>query len=145
MNAHLNYIGGAWVPAQAGGTFERRNPADSSDLIGVFPASAAADAVSAVVSVRKSRREWASLEPEARARVLEKAADIILRRIESNPRDNAGKKARLLVLRPRNGAEHPLTSGYTPRRLTAFGEKRSQSQDRDSCCRPGSLWAPWLQ
>ncbi len=96
MNAHLNYIGGAWVPAQAGGTFERRNPADSSDLIGVFPASAAADAVSAVVSVRKSRREWASLEPEARARVLEKAADIILRRIEALAQDLTREEGKII-------------------------------------------------
>ena len=43
-----NYIGGRWVPAQAGATFERRNPADPADLIGVFPASAAADAAGGV-------------------------------------------------------------------------------------------------
>ena len=82
MTVNLNYIGGAWVPAQASGTFERRNPADSSDLVGVFPASAAADAVSAVAGVGQACGPWAKSEPEARARVLEKAADLIVQRLD---------------------------------------------------------------
>lgn len=83
MSEHRNYIGGAWVAAQTGGTFERRNPADHADLIGVFPASTAADAASAVAGVKRSSGHWATLDPQARARVLEKAADLILNRLES--------------------------------------------------------------
>lgn len=83
MSAHLNLIGGAWVPAQAGGTFERRNPADAGDRIGVFPASTAADAASAVAGVKQACGEWARRDPQARARVLEKTADLVLARLES--------------------------------------------------------------
>ena len=38
-----NLIGGRWVDAASGGTFEDRNPADRGDLLGTFPRSDAAD------------------------------------------------------------------------------------------------------
>ena len=44
----LNYIGGAWVPAASGATFESRNPADTTDLVGAFPDSSADDVARAV-------------------------------------------------------------------------------------------------
>ena len=31
-----NYIGGEWTPAQGGAIFERRNPADTTDLVGEY-------------------------------------------------------------------------------------------------------------
>ena len=34
--AYGNYVGGEWTPAASGKTFENRNPADNSDLIGTF-------------------------------------------------------------------------------------------------------------
>ncbi len=83
MSEHLNFIGGHWVPAQGGGTFVRRNPADSNDLIGVFPASTSADAESAVAAVKRASIDWARTDPQARAQVLEKAASLILTRLQS--------------------------------------------------------------
>ena len=38
-----NYIGGAWKDAAAGRTFDNRNPADTSDLIGSFADSGTVD------------------------------------------------------------------------------------------------------
>lgn len=96
MSGHLNLIGGAWVPAQAGGTFERRNPADGSDLIGVFPASTAADAASAVAAVKHASTDWARLDPQARARVLEKAADLILTRLDSLARELTREEGKIV-------------------------------------------------
>jgi hypothetical protein len=34
---YLNFIDGAWVPSVSGNLFEDRNPADASDVIGLFP------------------------------------------------------------------------------------------------------------
>ena len=39
METEKNLIGGKWVPAASGKTFENRNPADRGDLVGVFPES----------------------------------------------------------------------------------------------------------
>ena len=96
MSEHLNYIGGAWIAAQAGGTFERRNPADQGDLVGVFPASTAADAASAVAAVKRSCGNWATLDPQARAGVLDKAADLILTRLESLAQELTREEGKIL-------------------------------------------------
>ncbi len=78
-----NFVAGKWVPAAGGGTFERRNPADRDDLVGEFPASGGDDAVAAVKALESGRRAWAAANPERRMQVLEKAADIVLQRIET--------------------------------------------------------------
>jgi aldehyde dehydrogenase (NAD+) len=39
----LNYIAGKWVKAENGNFFENRNPADSREVIGMFPESRAED------------------------------------------------------------------------------------------------------
>ncbi|AJE46885.1 aldehyde dehydrogenase family protein [Celeribacter indicus] len=79
--SYLNFIGGEWIPALSGDTFENRNPADRSDLIGLFPDGGAADVAAAVDTVSAAWPDWAARGPEARADVLYKAADIISERI----------------------------------------------------------------
>lgn len=69
-----NFIDGAWVPAVSGATFERRNPADDTDLVGVFPDSGADDVRAAVDALDKAAPEWAAASPERRAQILENAA-----------------------------------------------------------------------
>ncbi|MGH2735937.1 MAG: aldehyde dehydrogenase family protein [Actinomycetota bacterium] len=57
--AFKNYIGGEWVDAGSRESFESRNPADTSDLVGVFARSMAADvdrAVQAAASALAERR-----------------------------------------------------------------------------------------
>jgi acyl-CoA reductase-like NAD-dependent aldehyde dehydrogenase len=71
----LNHIDGNWVPAASGAVFERRNPADETDLIGTFPDSDAIDVRNAVDALDKAAPEWAATPPERRAAILEAAAD----------------------------------------------------------------------
>lgn len=70
----FNFIDGSWVPALSGRTFVRRNPADPADVIGIFPASDAADVGAAVQGLDKGAAEWAASSPEKRAAILENAA-----------------------------------------------------------------------
>ena len=79
---HLNHIAGEWRPAAAGATFEDRNPANESDLIGLFPDSGAEDVATAVEAVSGAWPEWAAASPEVRADVLFRAADIMARRAD---------------------------------------------------------------
>ncbi len=74
MTDGANFIDGRWVPAMSGATFERRNPADPTDVVGVFPASGAADVRAAVDALDKAAPEWAAVSPERRAAILESAA-----------------------------------------------------------------------
>jgi alpha-ketoglutaric semialdehyde dehydrogenase len=96
MTAHSNYIGGRWIAAQEGTTFERRNPADPADLIGTFPASGASDAAAAVAGVDSARREWAKADPEKRQQVLERAADLILGRVDDLGRELTREEGKTL-------------------------------------------------
>ena len=38
-----NYINGEWIPARSGKAIEDRNPANTGELVGMFPASSADD------------------------------------------------------------------------------------------------------
>jgi aldehyde dehydrogenase (NAD+) len=80
--AHLNYVGGQWVPAEGGATFEDRNPADERDLIATFPDSGEVDVAAAVASVRSAWPAWAAASPEVRADVLFRAAETMARRAD---------------------------------------------------------------
>jgi acyl-CoA reductase-like NAD-dependent aldehyde dehydrogenase len=72
-----NFVAGEWVPAASGAVFERRNPANSDDVVGAFPDSDTADVDTAVTAVADGYRAWADVAPDQRAAVLEKAADIL--------------------------------------------------------------------
>ena len=52
-----NFIGGEWVDATSGETFESRNPANG-DVIGVFPRSSADDVDRAVEAAKAAYEEW---------------------------------------------------------------------------------------
>ena len=84
-----NHIAGEWVGAADGGWCERRNPADTREVASRYPDSGAADARQAVAAVAAGYREWAETDPEARAAVLYRAADVLER--------GAGRLARELV------------------------------------------------
>lgn len=78
----MNYIAGEWTSAESDATFDRINPANPSDLIGRFPESAAADAEAACRAVYEARGEWARTDPEQRMKILLRAADLILHRVD---------------------------------------------------------------
>ena len=71
-DASRNYIGGEWVPARAGATFASLNPADWDDVLGSFPASAAADVDDAVAAAVAAYPTW-------RATPAPRRADYVLR------------------------------------------------------------------
>jgi aldehyde dehydrogenase (NAD+) len=77
-----NLIGGEWLPAQTGATFENRNPADQDDLVGVFPASGAADIDRAVAAAAQAYQTWRLVPAPRRAEILFRAAHLLTERKE---------------------------------------------------------------
>ena len=63
VEPQANFIGGEWVPAAGGKTFENRSPADAGDLVGVFPSSGPEDVEKAVAAARKHSRPGAIRRP----------------------------------------------------------------------------------
>lgn len=69
---YKNYIGGKWVESRSGQTFASVNPANSSEVIGVFQRSATDDVVAAIDAAHAAFPAWSRTPAPARA-------DIILR------------------------------------------------------------------
>jgi aldehyde dehydrogenase (NAD+) len=74
-----NLIGGKWVPAASGQTFENRNPADKDDLVGLYPKSGKADVDAAVAAAKKAFPGWKNTPAPRRAEVLYAAGEILKR------------------------------------------------------------------
>ncbi|RKE38950.1 betaine aldehyde dehydrogenase [Paraburkholderia sp. BL23I1N1] len=73
------YIGGAYVDATGGETFDTLDPATGETLAIVQQASAA-DVDRAVQSARDGQREWAALTAMQRSRILRRAVEILRER-----------------------------------------------------------------
>ncbi len=73
------YIGGAYVDATSGETFDTLDPATGETLATVQQASAA-DVDRAVQSARDGQREWAALTAMQRSRILRRAVEILRER-----------------------------------------------------------------
>jgi aldehyde dehydrogenase (NAD+) len=74
-----NFIGGEWLPAASGRTFEDRNPADHDDLVGVFPESGREDVEAAVAAARSAYPGWRDTPAPRRAEILYAAGAILTR------------------------------------------------------------------
>lgn len=72
-----NYIDGQWVAPRGGEWMDNLNPADTSDVVGRFPASSAEDAEDAVRAAAAAFGDWRKTPVSARARILNKAADYL--------------------------------------------------------------------
>lgn len=77
---YKNLIEGKWVDAKSRKTFERRNPANTNDLIGVFPLSNKEDVDCAVEAACKALPKWKLVPAPKRAETLFKAGEILIQR-----------------------------------------------------------------
>ena len=77
-----NFIAGEWSAPIADEHFENRNPADTTDLIGRFPLSTAADVHRAVASATRGFEVWRRTPAPARGDVLRRVGDLLTKRKE---------------------------------------------------------------
>ena len=68
-----NYINGTWSDSSTGRTFANLNPADSTDVIGMFPLSSADDIAAAVGAASAAFRAWRLMPAPKRGDILRKA------------------------------------------------------------------------
>jgi alpha-ketoglutaric semialdehyde dehydrogenase len=91
-----NYVGGQWVPSASGQTFENRNPANTSDLIGVFQQSTAADVDAAIAAAATAYESWRLVPAPLRAEILFRAAQLIVERKDAYARDMTREMGKVL-------------------------------------------------
>jgi len=77
---YRNYIGGEWVAPASGEYIENRNPADSRELVGMFPASTSEDVDRAVNAASEAFHKWRKTPAPRRAEILYKAGEISIER-----------------------------------------------------------------
>src|SRR4051812_35725455 len=71
-----NFIGGEWVDAASGETFESTSPANG-DTIGVFPRSGAEDVDRAVAVAKEAFAEWRLVPAPKRGEILFRLARLL--------------------------------------------------------------------
>jgi acyl-CoA reductase-like NAD-dependent aldehyde dehydrogenase len=79
---YKNYIGGSWTAPTSNQYIENRNPADTRELVGVFPASSTGDVDAAVQAAADAFRSWRRVPAPRRAEILFKAGEILIARKE---------------------------------------------------------------
>jgi len=67
---YKNYIGGKWVEAKSGRTFESCNPARTDEIIGVFQRSSAEDVDAAVRAAQAAFPAWSATPAPLRADII---------------------------------------------------------------------------
>lgn len=69
-DAHRNFVNGKWIDSETGDTFESRNPADPSEVVGEYQRSSAADAEAAIDVAAEATDGWADTPGPERGRIL---------------------------------------------------------------------------
>src|SRR5437762_935826 len=91
-----NFIDGEWVEASTGETFEKRNPADTRDRVGIFQKSGREDVHTAVESAKRAFQKWRLVPAPRRAEMVFRAAEILIERKEDYARDMTREMGKVL-------------------------------------------------
>ncbi len=93
---YKNFINGEWVEARCGEAFENHNPADTTDLIGLFAKSDKCDLDEAVAAAKAAYCSWRLTPAPRRAEILYKAAQMLVERKEELARDMTREMGKVL-------------------------------------------------
>ncbi|MGA8160742.1 MAG: aldehyde dehydrogenase family protein, partial [Acidobacteriaceae bacterium] len=94
---HLNLIGGRWVPARTGKTFQNINPARRDDIVGEFQASGPEDVDAAVAAAAEAWNSWRLTPAPKRAEILNRAGDLLVQRKEQFAQDMTREMGKVLA------------------------------------------------
>jgi alpha-ketoglutaric semialdehyde dehydrogenase len=91
-----NFIGGEWVGATSGATFENRNPADTSEVVGLFAKSDRDDTKDAIAAAKAAQPKWAAVPAPRRGEILYRAANILESRADQVAREMTREEGKTL-------------------------------------------------
>jgi alpha-ketoglutaric semialdehyde dehydrogenase len=93
---YKNLIGGQWVAAATGKTFLNHNPANTSDVVGEFQSSGAADVDKAVQAAKTAYRHWRLVPAPKRGEMLYRTGELLLQHKEKLARDMTREMGKVL-------------------------------------------------
>jgi len=97
VKTYHNYIGGSWIPSESGEVFENVNPADTSDVIGRFQLSTAADVNAAVNAAQSAFDGWRKTPAPKRAEILFRLGEILIGNKDRFTRDMTREMGKVLT------------------------------------------------
>ncbi len=109
--AFKNLIGGKQKDAASGLTFENRNPADWSEVIGVFPKSDRRDVDAAVDAAKQAYKTWSLTPAPRRGDIVKRAGDILVARKEELAREMTREMGKVL-LETRGDVQEGIDTAY---------------------------------
>ena len=92
-----NFINGEWVDSSSGLSFEDRNPANTRELVGLFPRSTAEDVDAAVRAAAEAFEPWRLMPAPKRAEILYRAAETLVSRKDDLARDMTREMGKVLA------------------------------------------------
>jgi acyl-CoA reductase-like NAD-dependent aldehyde dehydrogenase len=96
-HVYQNFIKGEWIAAKSGKTMENRNPANTDEVIGVFPNSGPEDVNAAVDAARAASEKWRLLPAPKRGEILFRVAELLVKRKEEFSRDMTREMGKVLA------------------------------------------------
>jgi alpha-ketoglutaric semialdehyde dehydrogenase len=147
---YLNFISGEWIAPSSGNYIENRNPADTRELVGVFPASTADDVKRAVDAAAEAFQKWRKVPAPRRAEILFKAGEILIERKDQFAMDMTREMGKVLK-ETRGDIQEAIDMTYfiagEGRRLHGFTTKAELPNKYAMCSREPigvcSLITPW--
>ena len=94
---YKNYINGEWVEARSGKALENRNPANTGELVGMFPLSSEEDTTLAIDAAKAAYDKWRLTPAPKRAEILFRAAELLVQRKEDFARDMTREMGKVLA------------------------------------------------
>ncbi len=93
---YKNLIGGEWVESRSGRTFENQNPANTKDIVGIFPRSNQDDVNDAIGAAKKAFERWRLTPAPRRGEIIYRCAQILQERKEDYARDMTREMGKIL-------------------------------------------------
>jgi aldehyde dehydrogenase (NAD+) len=147
---YRNYINGQWVAPKSGDYIEDRNPADTRDLVGRFPASTQEDVEMAVEAASEAFAKWRKVPAPRRAEILFRAGEILIGKKEGYARDMTREMGKV-IKETRGDVQEAIDMTYfiagEGRRLHGYTTKAELPNKAAMCVREPigvcGLITPW--
>jgi aldehyde dehydrogenase (NAD+) len=97
ITTYKNFIGGQWVDSRSGKYIENRNPANTDEVVGIFPASNSEDVNDAVAAATAAYEGWRLTPAPKRAEIMYRAAEILVSRKEDYSREMTREMGKVLA------------------------------------------------
>jgi acyl-CoA reductase-like NAD-dependent aldehyde dehydrogenase len=91
-----NHIDGKWLAGASAKTFENRNPANRDDLIGLFPASEAAEVDRAVQAAKSAYAGWRLVPAPKRGELIYRVGELLRKHKEDIARSMTREMGKIL-------------------------------------------------